>query len=134
MPDINKRWTASGWVDVARTYFEITYRRPGVLGVAAGSDPLVFPYPVTLLGFRLGVGTPPAGADLIIDVHKNGTTVFTDQANRPRIVAGSSVSISEVTNMDITGLAAGDELTIDVDQVGSSTAGSALTLFVRYTK
>jgi hypothetical protein len=134
MATINRVWTANGWETVAASDIELLYRRPGALSVSAGADPMVFPYPITIQGIAAAVQTAPSGADLIVDVNKNGTTIFTTQANRPRIVAGAVVTASEVTNMNVTSFAAGDELTVDVDQVGSSTAGSALTLFIRYTK
>jgi hypothetical protein len=131
---INRIWTANGWEAVAPTDSTLLYRRPGALSVAVGADPMVFPYPIEIQGISAAVQTAPTGADLIVDVNKNGTTIFTTQANRPAISAGTVVTTDEVTNMDVTSLAAGDELTVDVDQVGSSTAGSALTLFIRYTK
>jgi len=131
---VNRIWTANGWQDVAASDVTLLYRRPGTLSVSVGADPMVFPYPIEIQGISAALQTAPTGADLIVDVNKNGTTIFTTQANRPRITAGSVVTVSEVTNMDITTLAAGDELTVDVDQVGSSTSGSALTLFIRYTK
>ena len=34
--------------------------------------------------------TPPAGAALVVDVNKNGTTIYTNQANRPSIAAGAN--------------------------------------------
>jgi hypothetical protein len=65
--------------------------------------------------------TAPAGADLIVDVNKNGATVFSTQANRPKVVAGANAGLSVAP--DVTALAVGDRLSIDVDQVGSSTPG-----------
>lgn len=81
----------------------------------------------TIAGVRASVGTAPAGASIIIDVNKNGTTIFTTQANRPTIAAASNTS-GNVTNMDITTVTAGEYLTIDIDQIGSTTAGADLTV------
>lgn len=81
----------------------------------------------TVSGVRASVGVAPAGASIIIDVNKNGTSLFTTQANRPTIVAASNTS-GNVTNMDVTTVAPGDYLTIDIDQIGSATAGSDLTV------
>jgi hypothetical protein len=134
MSTVTRIWTANGWEAVAASDVTLLYRRPGTQSVTVGADPMVFPYPIEIQGISGAVQTAPAGADLIVDVNRNGTTIFTTQANRPRIVAGSVVTSTEVTNMDVTQFAAGDELTVDVDQVGSSTSGSGLTLFIRYTK
>jgi len=63
----------------------------------------------------------PTGADLIVDINKNGTTIFTTQANRPKISAGSNSGESGTPN--ITSINKGDRLSVDTDQVGSTTPG-----------
>jgi hypothetical protein len=78
-------------------------------------------------GIRASVGTAPAGAPVIIDVNKNGTSLFTTQANRPTIAAAANTS-GNVTIMDVTTVAPGEYLTIDIDQIGSTTAGADLTV------
>lgn len=82
---------------------------------------------------RASVNTAPTGSSIIVDVNKNGTTIFTTQANRPTIAASGFTS-GLVTNMNITSVAAGDYITIDIDQVGSSTAGEDLTVQIRITE
>ena len=61
---------------------------------------------------------------MILDVNKNGTTIFTTQGARPTIADGQRPS--STTLPAVTAVAAGDTLTIDVDQIGSGTAGSDL--------
>lgn len=104
----------------------------GGLSVAAGALRLLFPAAATLLGVVLAVGTAPVGAAILVDVNKSGTTVFTTQGNRPTILDGASATAAEVTNMNVTAFASGTYLTVDVDQVGSGTAGSNLTVGVRW--
>jgi hypothetical protein len=73
--------------------------------------------------FSLGtVGTvstssPISGKAVVVDVNKNGTTIFTTQANRPAVA--TSTNLSSTTAPDVTTLASGDYLTFDVDFVGS---------------
>jgi hypothetical protein len=81
----------------------------------------------TITGVRASVGTAPTGASLIIDINKNGTTIFTTQANRPTIAAAANTS-GNVTNPDIAAVAAGEYLTVDIDQIGSTIAGADLTV------
>jgi hypothetical protein len=102
---------------------------PGTVAVAAGAAKIYNDSGRTLAvqSIRASVGTAPTGASLIVDVNKNGTTIFTTQGNRPTIAAAGTTS-GKVTNMDITSLADGDSLTVDVDQVGSGVAGSDLTV------
>lgn len=83
----------------------------------------------TILSVRASAGTAPTGASIIIDINKNGTTIFTTQGNRPTIAAAANTS-GKVTNMDVTTVAAGDYLTVDIDQVGSTVAGSDLVVQV----
>lgn len=84
---------------------------------------------LTIMSVRSAVGTAPTGQSLICDVNKNGTTIFTTQANRPTIAAAGTTS-GKITNMDVTTLADGDYLSVDVDQVGSGVAGSDLVVTV----
>lgn len=81
----------------------------------------------TILSVRASVGTPPTGSSLIVDVNVSGTTIFTTQSNRPAIAAAGSTS-GKITNMNVTTVAAGEYLTIDVDQVGSTTPGNNLAV------
>jgi hypothetical protein len=84
---------------------------------------------MTLRSVRATVGTAPTGATLIIDLNKNGTTMFTTQGNRPTVAISGNTS-GKVTNADVTSIADGDYLTVDVDQVGSTVAGADLVVQV----
>jgi hypothetical protein len=83
---------------------------------------------LTIRSIRASVGTAPTGATLIVDVNKNGTTIFTTQSRRPTIAI--SANTAKVTNPDVTTLADGDYLTVDIDQIGSTVAGADLTVSV----
>lgn len=84
--------------------------------------------PLTIRSVRASVGTAPTGAAIRVDVNKNGTSIFTTQGNRPNIAV--STFTSKVTNMDVTSIADGEYLTVDVDVIGSTVAGSDLTVAV----
>jgi hypothetical protein len=86
----------------------------------------------TISGIRASVGTAPVGSSILVDVNVNGTTIFTTQGNRPAIAAASNTS-GKVTNMDVTTIANGQYVTIDIDQIGSSTAGSDLVVQLEVT-
>jgi hypothetical protein len=108
-----------------------TFAKEGTLAVATGKGRLRLPVGTwTILGVSAAVNTAPTGATILIDVNKNGTTIFTTQGNRPSI-AISAFAAAEVTNMDVTSLTTGDYLTVDIDQIGSTIAGADLTVFVR---
>jgi hypothetical protein len=107
-----------------------TFSSDGTLAVATGKHRIYNDTGVTLTitGTRASVGTAPTGATLIVDVTKNGTTIFTTQANRPTIAISGFTAVGGTPQ--VTAWAAGEYLTVDVDQVGSSVAGADLTVQV----
>jgi len=85
------------------------------------------------------VDTAPTGAALIVDIHKipvadietdfTGTTIYTTQGNRPTLAISDRHVVA--TLPDVTAIAQGDVLRVYVDQVGSTVAGSDLTVAIR---
>lgn len=86
-----------------------------------------FPYALTLTGIRASVGTAPTGSTIIIDVNESGTTIFSTKLT---IDAGEETSTTAATAAVISDTAIADdaEITIDFDQVGSSTAGAGVKI------
>jgi hypothetical protein len=107
-----------------------TYGIKGNLAVAAGAARFYFNRAVTVTDVRASVGTAPTTQSVIVDVNKNGTTIFTTQGNRPTIAAGANTDASSTP--DVTAFAAGDYMTVDVDQIGTGTVGADLTVQVWY--
>lgn len=99
--------------------------------LTVGSSPLRIYVPgvFTINKVYISVNTPSTGAAIIVDVNKNGTTIFTNQANRPQIAAGNNTGESGIP--DVTALAPNDCLTFDRDQIGSGDPGANLTVHVR---
>lgn len=106
-----KEWTRTGLAS-APTVGELGWVNP-------------FARTLDILGVILTAGTAPTGSDLIMDANKNGVTIYTIQANRPRIAAGQTVGTLAVPA--ITTLAPGERITFDIDAVGSGTPGSDIT-------
>lgn len=115
----------------------ITFSVAGNLATSTGALAFRCPTAMVVQHVRLAVGTAPtgttstpiAGQSLVCDFNKNGTTLFTTQANRPTIAA-SATSETGTTAPDVTALAAGDKVTMDVDFVGSSVVGADLVATV----
>jgi hypothetical protein len=84
----------------------------------------------TIVAVRASVGTAPTGASLIVDVNKGGTTIFGTQSARPTIAVSTNTNKS--TGHTVTTWADGEYLTVDVDQVGSTVAGSDLAVTVEW--
>jgi hypothetical protein len=106
-----------------------TFTASGVLTVSTGT--LRFPvYGIfTIIGALAMVGTAPTGAALIVDVLKNGTTIYSTTANRPTIPISGNVSQAMATP-DVTSLVLNDYLTLNIAQIGSTIAGSDLTVVI----
>ena len=96
-------------------------------GTGAGRYPV--PSATTIKHVLATAATAPTGADLIFDVNLNGTTIFTTQSNRPTISATTHAQ-SATPTPDTTAVAAGDYLTVDIDQIGSTVAGSDIVVMV----
>ena len=115
------------------TFSLSAYSKQGSLSVATGTMRLPIDGTYTIVGTRLMVGTAPTGSSLIIDVNKNGATIYTTQGNRPTIAASANAG-GPGSTPDVTSLAAGDYLTVDIDQIGSTVAGSDLTVTIVVSK
>lgn len=132
-----KVWTGTAWVDLVglgmNAYAPINFGHPGVLTVSSTSLPYMFAFNATIIGVSASCNTAPTGAAILIDVNKNGTTIFTTQSNRPTIAIGAYKTTGiEVVNMDVTTFNVGDILSVHVDQVGSTIAGADLSVSIRY--
>lgn len=99
----------------------------GELEVVTGVHRLPMVAPGRIIAVRATVNTAPTGASVIVDVNKNGSTIFTAAA-KPTIAAGQNISGQNIP--DITRIIAGDYLTIDIDQIGSTLPGEDLVVLV----
>jgi len=106
----------------------ISFYVDGTLTVDTKLCSVIAPFAMTITEIRIAVDTAPTGADLIIDVNKNGTTLYTTQGNRPTITAGNTSATA--TDPDVTAIAVGDKISIDVDQIGSTVAGDNLMVTI----
>jgi hypothetical protein len=101
---------------------EAVFTLPGTLTTGSKLIRYYFESARTVANVVASVSTAPTGASIIFDVNKNGSTIFSTQANRPTITASSFTDLSYVPNT--TSFSLGDYITIDVDQVGSTIPGS----------
>lgn len=121
-----KRLVTSGsiWTTIVLT-------KPGTLAVGNNISLVILaPCALTIDHVRCYAKTAPVGTSIIIDIDKEGTTIFTTQANRPTIPDGSNKGNKSVAP-DVAALAEGDTLALCIDQVGSTTAGADLTVEIR---
>lgn len=94
-------------------------------------DRWIAPFGCEIVNVTAVVGTAPTGATLIVDVEKDGVTIFTTQANRPVVpIAGTESPVS--ARPDVTQVAAGEVLALQVDQIGSTVAGADLDVSIQF--
>lgn len=86
----------------------------------------------TIAAVRASVGTAPSSATIIIDIAINGTTIYATQANRPTIAIGANTALGGTP--DTATFVDGQYFTVDIDQVGSSTAGANLTVQITLSR
>jgi len=104
-----------------------------VTATAAATAVVTFhmPYAFTLTGIKAGVTTAPVGSVLTVDLNEAGSTCLTTKLT---IDAGEKTSGTAATAAVIGGagpaLADNALMTIDVDGVGSSTAGAGLKVYL----
>lgn len=111
---------------------ERDYSVEGTLIVSTGVLRLPFKRAATITNVMATVGTAPTGAAILIDVNKNGTTIFTGGTNRPNIAVSTNEDLTAVPA--VTAISAGEYLTVDIDQIGSTIAGADLVVTIEYTE
>lgn len=99
------------------------------LTTGTGKVTFRMPHKVTLSEVRASVTTAPTGSTLIVDINEGGSTILStklsiDASEKTSTTAASAAVISD------TSLADDAEMTIDIDQVGSTIAGAGLKVLL----
>ena len=106
-------WYVSGVLTTgANKSFEVIYRGPNATIKTADAH----------------VKAAPVGAALVFDINIDGTTIWSTQANRLTIADGATSGTQ--TTFNTTAVVAGNSLTMDIDTIGSGTAGTSVTVLL----
>lgn len=91
------------------------------------------PCAMTLTAVRATLTTAPVGSTLIVDINEGGTSILSTKLS---IDASEKTSTTAATAAVISDSALADdaEITIDIDQVGSTTAGAGLKVWLIGTR
>ena len=89
------------------------------------------PSAATITAVRASVTTAPAGSALTVDINESGSTILSTKLT---IDAGEKTSTTAATAAVISDASIADdaEMTIDIDAIGSSTAGAGLKVTIYY--
>jgi len=109
-----------------------TFRANGPYTVDADVDGSIdVKRPGTITAVWLTRTTPGTSGSTILDLNRNGTSLYTTQANRPTILFSDADEQVACTLPDVVGLSIGDALTADTDAVEDGTPeGWALQVVV----
>jgi hypothetical protein len=97
----------------------VVYSQQGTLQVITGLTRFYFDSSKTISKIRASVGTAPTGSSLAITTYLNGVSIGATTISASAFTAVSTPSTSVVS---------GDYVTVSITQVGSTVAGSDLTV------
>jgi hypothetical protein len=125
-------------INDAGTIYELSETRPSFLSTVAGSiivgtsqTPIIIVHrDLTIVKAYGAVKTAPVGASIIVDINKNGSSIW-NSTPANRLAIGSGSNSGSQTAFDTTTLSEGDQLTFDLDQVGATTTGADLSVLLR---
>lgn len=142
--EISDNTGGSSYVSRKITFQELYESIPQALTVAVsdettdlttGTAKITFraPHAMELTEVRASVTTAPTGSNLNIDVNDSGTTIFStilsiDASEKTSTTAATAAVISDSSIADDA------EITIDIDQIGSTVAGAGLKVTFIYTR
>jgi len=89
---------------------------------------------MTVTGVRASVTTAPTGSNIIANVKQNGTSIFTTNLLSIDVSEKTSTTATTAVNITTTALTDDAEITIDIDQIGSTIAGAGLKVYLIGTR
>lgn len=130
----------SQWQPCPKVYGTIVFRVAGTLATGDGQDNYAFQRPAIVKEVALLAATAPTGQALICDVDQYDTSAWQAMfSTRPQVAAGANVGHAEpdgtyayrcFSGGDASG-ASYERIRLNIDQVGSGTAGADLWAWVR---
>ena len=98
------------------------------LTVGVSKSTFRWPYTGVVQKVKTSVTVAPTGTTVIIDINKNGTSVLStklsiDATEKTSVTAAIAAVLSDTTFVE------NDEITIDIDQVGSTLAGKGCKVY-----
>jgi hypothetical protein len=126
----NKTFTAGAVADLATVRIGVACSDE-TTNLTTGTAKITFraPCAFTLTEVRANVNTAPVGATITVDINVGGSTILSTKLT---IDASEKTSTTAATPAVISSASISDdaEITIDIDQIGSSTAGKGLKVWL----
>lgn len=87
------------------------------------------PFAMTLTSVKAEVTTAPTGSTLIVDINESGSTILSTKLSIDASETDSTTAASAAVISDTT-LANNALMTVDIDQVGATIAGTGLKIYL----
>lgn len=113
------------------TILDNTFTYTGTIATLANNAQWYLPVACVFLSGDISLVTASSSGAVTVDINKNGTTIYTTQANRPSLAA--SATHGTFTTPDVTTFAAGDRIGVDVDAAGTGAVTLTVTINLRAT-
>lgn len=107
---------------------EIFWNVDGALATGSGIDHFIVTRDITIGNAYIYCENTGTSGCTIIDISKNGTTVFTNEDNRPMLAFDDSDKIAKSGVPDIIDFVENDIISFDIDQVANGSAELTVTL------
>ena len=91
------------------------------------------PFAMTVTAVRSSVTTAPTGSTLIVDINEGGASILGTKLSIDASEKTSTTAASAATITD-SSIADDAEMTIDIDQIGSTVAGAGLKVWIIGTR
>ena len=102
--------------------------------LATGTDVAAYVAPGvgTIVAVYIRCKNKGSAGSTIVDVHKNGTTIFTTQASRPTLLFNDADGVAKSGTPDVTTVAENDVFTFDIDGVATGAEDLSIGLAVNW--
>ena len=116
----------------AVVYSDLTFRIDGILSPVTDIGGFVVPYSARIDSVFIRCIDAGSAGTTIVDVNKNGSTIFTNQNNRPTLDYDNPAKRAKSGTPDVVTISEGDLLTIDIDEVAEDASNLDVTIFIYY--
>ena len=103
------------------------------LAVGLATTTFRMPYAMTVTGVRASVTTAPTGSNIIVDINDTAVSILSTKLSID-VSEKTSTTATTAVNITTTALTDDAEITIDIDQIGSTIAGAGLKVYLIGTR
>ena len=123
----------AGWASLTDVFVLACSDESTALTTGTNKVRFRMPYAGTLTAVRATVNTAPTGAALVVDINEAGSSVLSTKLSIDASETSSTTAATPAVISD-SSLADDAEISIDIDQIGSTVAGAGLKVALYVTR